>query len=77
MIPEQMLAVFLEPSNNQIVIKPVDVPIPARREVNRLLKQGLETKVQATYTLHEISEAIKVYEKDMSKGKVILKPGLH
>jgi len=45
-------------------------------KVNRLLKHGMETKVQATFSLQDINKAIEVYEKDMSGGKVILDPRL-
>ncbi|MEE4256370.1 MAG: zinc-binding dehydrogenase [Bacteroidales bacterium] len=43
-------------------------------KVNRLLKHGMETKVQATFSLQDINKAIEVYEKDMSGGKAILMP---
>jgi hypothetical protein len=43
-------------------------------KVNSMLKHGLETKVQAVFFLQEIAEAVEHYEKDMSGGKVILKP---
>jgi len=40
--------------------------------VNRLLKHGMQTKVQATFSLEHIQQAVDLYEKNMSKGKVLL-----
>jgi NADPH:quinone reductase len=40
--------------------------------VNRLLKGGMKTKVQATMPLEEIRKAVELYEHNMGKGKVIL-----
>lgn len=40
--------------------------------VNNLLKNGMETKVQATFSLNEIQEAVDLYERNMSGGKIIL-----
>ena len=42
-------------------------------KVNNLLKGGMETRVQATFPLNKTQEAVKLYEKNMSLGKVVLK----
>jgi len=42
-------------------------------KVNSLLKNGMETKVQATFPITEIQGAVDLYEKNMSLGKVLLK----
>jgi NADPH:quinone reductase-like Zn-dependent oxidoreductase len=41
-------------------------------KVNRLLKKGMETKVQAVFTLDEIRRAVEVYEGNTGGGKVLL-----
>jgi NADPH:quinone reductase-like Zn-dependent oxidoreductase len=44
-------------------------------KANSLLKNGLETNVQAVFNLENIQQAVELYEKNMTKGKVLLKPG--
>ncbi len=44
-------------------------------KVNNLLKRGMETTVQAVFSLDDIQQAVELYEKNMSKGKVLLKAG--
>jgi len=42
-------------------------------KVNKLLKSGVKTNVQANITIDEINNAIEVYESNMGKGKVIIR----
>lgn len=42
-------------------------------QVNNLLKKGMETKVQATFSLKDIQQAVDLYEGNMSLGKVLVK----
>jgi len=44
-------------------------------KVNGLLKKGLETPIHAVFSLDDIQQAVKLYEKNMSRGKVLLKVG--
>jgi NADPH:quinone reductase-like Zn-dependent oxidoreductase len=44
-------------------------------KVNSLLKKGLETPIHAVFSLDDIQQAVKLYEKNMSRGKVLLKVG--
>jgi NADPH:quinone reductase-like Zn-dependent oxidoreductase len=44
-------------------------------KVNALLKKGMETPVQAVYSLDKVQQAVELYEKNMGKGKVLLKAG--
>lgn len=41
-------------------------------KVNRMLKQGMETRIRGSYALQDVNEAIAAYESNMSAGKVIL-----
>jgi NADPH:quinone reductase-like Zn-dependent oxidoreductase len=41
--------------------------------VNHLLKKGMETRVQASFSLNDIQKAVDLYEGNMSLGKVLLK----
>ncbi len=43
-------------------------------KVNRLLKNGMESKVQAVFTLDDIQKAVEIYEGNMGGGKVIVGP---
>lgn len=43
-------------------------------KVNSLLKKGMETRVQAGFSLDSIQQAVELYEKNMSKGKVLIRP---
>ena len=43
-------------------------------KINSLLKGQLSTEFQKTMPLSQVKEAIELYTKDMSKGKIILKP---
>lgn len=42
-------------------------------KVNSLLKNGLETNVQASFSLNNIQQAVELYEGNMSLGKVLVK----
>ena len=42
-------------------------------KVNNLLKKGMESRVQAVFSLDDIQQAVELYEKNMSKGKVLVK----
>jgi NADPH2:quinone reductase len=42
------------------------------RQINKLLKQGMETKVHARFSLNDIQQAVELYEGNMGKGKVLL-----
>jgi NADPH:quinone reductase len=44
-------------------------------KVNRLLKKGMETRIQASFSLDDIQKAVEMYEKNMSKGKVLIIAG--
>jgi NADPH2:quinone reductase len=44
-------------------------------KVNKLLRKGMETPVQAVFSLDNVQQAVEVYEENMSKGKVLLKAG--
>ena len=44
-------------------------------KVNSLLKKGMETGIQAVFSLDDIQQAIEMYENNMGKGKVMIKPG--
>ena len=46
------------------------------RKVNKMLRQGMETRVQAVFSLDDIQQAVELYEKNMGKGKVLLKAGI-
>ena len=41
-------------------------------QVNNLLKNGMETSVQAIFSLKDIQQAVDLYETNMSLGKVLL-----
>jgi NADPH:quinone reductase-like Zn-dependent oxidoreductase len=42
--------------------------------IRRMLKKGLETRVQAVFPIEEAQEAVELYQGNMGKGKVLLKP---
>jgi len=44
-------------------------------KVNSLLKKGMTTGIQAGFSLDDIQHAVEMYEKNMGKGKVLIKPG--
>jgi len=44
------------------------------RKVNKLLKKGLETKVQGMFPLEEVQKAVELYEGNMGQGKVLICP---
>jgi NADPH:quinone reductase-like Zn-dependent oxidoreductase len=45
-------------------------------KAKNLLKNDVETQVQAVFDLENIQQAVELYEKNMSQGKVLLKSGL-
>jgi NADPH:quinone reductase len=46
-------------------------------KVNRLLRKGMETRVQAVFPLEDVQEAVELYRANMGKGKVLLKTGMN
>ncbi len=44
------------------------------RKVNKLLKNGMESRVQGVFPLDKVQEAVEAYEGNMGNGKVLVSP---
>jgi len=62
-----LLNVWLESKN---LLKIVNII----RKVKKMIRQNLSTEINKEFDLKDFKEAIEFYEKDMSRGKIILKP---